>query len=148
MRSNRCAEGSPCFGRLHLQWPPACQHGVRKRCRLHGQSQWSVWTPETETSSVRNMWNLTRAYLPTGHRGTTPCPSTKCNCRILQKPNSGTAKDFRLETELTSNTPQITALNLKTVETVTHFDWLNITKLQTTYGLLIAIAYITSDRCL
>lgn len=42
------AENLPYFGRWHPRWPPACQHGVRKRRRRHGRSQRNVWTPRQD----------------------------------------------------------------------------------------------------
>lgn len=47
------AENLLYFGRWHPRWPPACQHGVRKRCRQHGRSQRNVWTPR---------WDKIRGY--------------------------------------------------------------------------------------
>lgn len=47
---------SPCFGRWHQRWRPACRYGVRRRCRRRGRSQRSVWTPEdTREKRIRKL---------------------------------------------------------------------------------------------
>lgn len=56
---------SPCFGQWRLQWPPACQHGVRKRRRQHGRSRRNGWTPEADQTEEqgRDFWLVCREHM-------------------------------------------------------------------------------------